>query len=56
MGIEEGPFWDEHWVLYGNQFDSKFHILKNKKNKKKKNRRENPQNYVYNKNMLGQTS
>ena len=34
MGIEEGTFWDEHWVLYGNQFDSKFHILKNKKNKK----------------------
>ena len=28
MGIEEGTFWDEHWVLYGNQFDSKFHILK----------------------------
>ena len=32
MGIEEGTFWDEHWVLYGNQFDNKFHILK--KNKK----------------------
>ena len=28
MGIEEGIFWDEHWVLYGNQFDNKFHILK----------------------------
>ena len=28
MGIEEGTFWDEHWVLYGNQFDSKFHIWK----------------------------
>ena len=28
MGIEEGTFWDEHWVLYGNQFDSKLHILK----------------------------
>ena len=26
-GIEEGTFWDEHWVLYGNQFDNKFHIL-----------------------------
>ena len=25
MGIEEGTFWDEHWVLYGNQFDNKFH-------------------------------
>ena len=29
MGIEEGTFWDEHWVLYGNQFDNKFHIKKN---------------------------
>ena len=28
MGIEEGTCWDEHWVLYGNQFDNKFHILK----------------------------
>ena len=28
MGIEEGTFWDEHWVLHGNQFDNKFHILK----------------------------
>ena len=26
MGIEEGTCWDEHWVLYGNQFDNKFHI------------------------------
>ena len=26
MGVEEGTFWDEHWVLYGNQFDNKFHI------------------------------
>ena len=36
MGIEEGTFWDEHWVLYGNQFDNKFHILKKniKSNKK----------------------
>ena len=30
LGIEEGTFWDEHWVLYGNQFDNKFHILKKK--------------------------
>ena len=30
MGIEEGTFWDEHWVLYGNQFDNKFHTLKKK--------------------------
>ena len=28
MGIEEGTFWDKHWVLYGNQFDNKLHILK----------------------------
>ena len=32
MGIEEGTCWDEHWALYGNQFDNKFH---NKKNKNK---------------------
>ena len=31
MGTEEGIFWDEHWVLYGNQFDNKFHILKKQK-------------------------
>ena len=30
MGNEEGIFWDEHWVLYGNQFDNKFHIFKKK--------------------------
>ena len=30
MGIEEGTCWDEHWVLYGNQFDNKFHNKKNK--------------------------
>ena len=28
MGIEEGTCWDERWVLYGNQFDNKFHIFK----------------------------
>ena len=28
MVMEEGPCWDEHWVLYGNQFDNKFHIKK----------------------------
>ena len=28
MGIEEGTCWNEHWVLYGNQFDNKFHIKK----------------------------
>ena len=33
MSIEEGIFWDEHWVLYGNQFDNKFHILKKLKKK-----------------------
>ena len=31
MGIEEGTFWDEHWVLYGNQFDNKLHIKKKKR-------------------------
>ena len=30
MGIEEGTCWDEHWVLYGNQFDNKIHIKKKK--------------------------
>ena len=28
MGMEEDTCWDEHWVLYGNQFDNKFHIKK----------------------------
>ena len=23
MGTEEGTCWDEHWVLYGSQFDNK---------------------------------
>ena len=31
MGIEEGTCWDGHWVLYGNQFDNKFQIKKQKK-------------------------
>ena len=31
MGMEEGTCWDEHWVLYGNQFDNKFHIKKRHK-------------------------
>ena len=35
--IEEGTCWDEHRVLYGNQFDNKLHILKKKKKKKKEN-------------------
>ena len=30
-GIEEGTCWDERWALYGNQFDNKFHLKKNKK-------------------------
>ena len=30
MGTEEGTCWDEHWVLYGNQLDHKFHIKKRK--------------------------
>ena len=33
MGIKEGTCWDEHWVLYGNQFDNKFHIKKQKEYK-----------------------
>ena len=31
MGIEKGTFWDEHWVLYGNQSDNKFHMLNKKR-------------------------
>ena len=27
MGTEEGTRWDEHWVLYGNQFDNKLYLL-----------------------------
>ena len=26
MDIEEGTCWDEHWVLYRNQFDNKLYI------------------------------
>ena len=37
MGIEEGTCWDEHGVLYGNQFDNKFHILKKREEKFGKN-------------------
>ena len=29
MGIKKDTCWDEHWVLYGNQFDN--FILKKKK-------------------------
>ena len=40
MGIEEGTCWDEHWVLYTNQFDNKFHIKKiNKQTLGKKKKR-----------------
>ena len=31
MGIEEDTCWDEHWVLYGSQFDDKLFILKTNK-------------------------
>ena len=31
MGIEEGTCLDEHWVLYGNQYDNKFHLKKKMK-------------------------
>ena len=33
MGTEEGTRWGEHRVLYGNQFDNKFHIKIKKKKK-----------------------
>ena len=39
MGIEEGTFWDEHWVLYGNQFDNKFHKQTNKQTNKLKKKK-----------------
>ena len=39
MGIEEDTCWDEHWVLYGNQFDNKFHIKKKEEWYKIKERR-----------------
>ena len=45
MGIEEGTFWDEHWVLYGNQFDNKFHIFK--KNKEGKEKKKIKMWYIY---------
>ena len=35
MGLEEGTCWDEHWVLYGNQFDSTFHLKKKRRKKEK---------------------
>ena len=35
-GHEEGTCWDEHWVLYQNQFDNKFHIRKKDRIKKNK--------------------
>ena len=28
MGREENSCWDEHWVLYGNQFDNKLYYKK----------------------------
>ena len=37
MGIEEGTCWDEHWVLYANQFGNKFHVKKKKQHPQKKN-------------------
>ena len=51
MGIEEGTFWDEHWVLYGNQFVNKFHIKKiiiKKRKKKKKRKKERQGNFIRN--------
>ena len=40
MGIEEGTCWDEHWVLYGNQFDNKLYLIKKIKNSNNNNKRE----------------
>ena len=31
MGMEEGTCWDEHWVLYGSQFENKLYFKKKKK-------------------------
>ena len=28
MGVGESTCWDEHWVLYGSQFDNKLYFLK----------------------------
>ena len=28
MGIEEDTCWNEHWVLYGSQFDNKVYLKK----------------------------
>ena len=39
MAIEEGTCWDEHWVLYGNQFDNKFNILQKNNFEKGQSRR-----------------
>ena len=36
MGMEEGTCWDEHWVLYGNQFDHKLYFVKKTKKQKTK--------------------
>ena len=33
MDIEEGTCWDEHWALYGNQFDNKLYYKKEEINK-----------------------
>ena len=27
MGIEEGTCWEEHWLLYGNQFDDEIYFI-----------------------------
>ena len=32
-GIEEGTCWEEHWVLYGNQFDNKLYLKQSLKKK-----------------------
>ena len=36
MGIQEGACWDEHWVLYGRQFNNKLYLKKEYMNSKNK--------------------
>ena len=47
MCIEEGTCWDEHWVLYGNQFDNKFHIKKINEQSRKRERQTKKQTINY---------
>ena len=38
MGREEGTCWDEHWVLYGNQFGNKLYLKKNQASKPRRHK------------------